>query len=199
MCDKLTWGAGGVGKTLTAKMEFIGKNVAAADLDNTALTTLAVQTGLDAGQPYTFSNFAQTFGGGTVQISSFEIDAGNKVEPEIDPGDATSGQVKYHAIVSRDPHCKINPLKKTVAAYDAYATAAANTPGTLVLANTTATIPLQITVANGQLMNPKSADREGLAAWDLDLKCLRNGIDGTPVVSGMAVEAAWEILFGAKS
>jgi hypothetical protein len=192
-------GCDGIGKLLIADFLFNGKYVAFSDADNSALTALNVITAADTSMPYIMSNITFTIGGTAHSISSFSLDAGNKVEAELDPSDATTGQIAKYSITERRPKFSCNPIMKAAATYDAVALAIANTKATIICTLTANSIPLTIKIPVGQLLSPEASAREGLMNWALNFKCEQNGTAASKVVADMAVESTFEILQGTKS
>lgn len=193
----LKFGADGIGKPIYAEFTLTGKwsgqeVIAAADV-----LTLNVCTDPDTDNPYTFTS--ATITGISGAISSFSLDAGNKVEPQLNPADSGTGQIDFFGITSRDPKFSANPLVTALATYNPMAIAEAATLATITIIVTTNSKPIKLTIPRVQQLSPELAVREGLKSWNLNYKCLQNGTAASLAVAGIAVEAAWELLQGAKS
>ena len=188
-------GAAGVGKPVEIEFTFTGKIAATADLASGALATLVVFNSADTVQPYILTNATMVAVGTTQAISSFSLDIGNEIQPEINTADATGYDL--FAIAERNPVFNYNPLKQSVAVYDMEDKVKTMVKGSYTLTLDKA-IDVKFTVCNGQPIAAKGVTREGAQAWDTTVKCLRNGIDGSVTTAGIVVEAPYEILFGSK-
>jgi hypothetical protein len=186
----------GVGKPLKLSCKYKGKLGATADLSAGDLAALAVFTSADASNAYIATSMTVSVGAVALKVSSFKLDFGNKIEPEINTADATG--YDFFAIAEREPKFSINPLVLPKATFDPLADWTGTTLKTITL-NITGTVPITITICNAQCISKAEGDREGLKNFALNYKCLRNGIDGTLKVANAPLEAAWEILFGAKA
>ena len=130
----------------------------------------------------------------TNQISDFQLDVGNTIEPVLDQSD-TSG-IKMYTIADRAPVLTCNPYRQLKATQDILTAATARTKFATTLAQSSPTA-FEIYVPVGQLMNPGSGNREGVHNWDLSIECLTN--DATDGDTDLAEESTWEMLFGARA
>jgi len=192
-------GCAGIGKPLLAEFTFLGKYVASSNLNAGALTALNVLTAPDSAKPYILSGASFTIGGAATAISSFKLDFGNKVELEIDPADANGGDYRCAAITERKPRFSCNPLLSTAVTCP-IADQVAQTTATLILTlDSAGSIPLVITMPVGQIIDAKTAVREGLEAWELNYKLQANGTPASKIVATLDWEETFEILHGAKA
>lgn len=179
----------GVGKPWLAQFTFTGKIHEVADVayaDILALTSPSTVVGEK------LLNAPVILGGvANQQISSFALDCGNDVQPEINQGDPT-GYLQYN-IVARRPRLSINPLQELVATNDIYGKTKDATTGACSIATSAASPHFTLVVPVGQSMTPTLAAREGLQSWALNYKCMRNGTSDTSV----AAECGWQLLQGA--
>lgn len=129
------------------------------------------------------------------KISSFSLDAGNDVQPVYDQSELTG--VAYYGIAARAPRFSCNPLMDNSVDQYAYVFDGTNCPDTFAVSlagnHSTLYIP------DGQMLSAGLANREGLINWDVNIKCLINGWDGTQVDTDMSTEATWELRIGAQS
>jgi hypothetical protein len=191
------YGAEGLGKPIYAEFNLTGKWTGEEDINNGALVALNVLTGNDTAKPYTF--VSATISGITGAISSFSLDGGVKVEPQYNPGDATTGMIDYYSVIDMDPRFSANPLVSALSSFNPRSVAQAGTLATISISITSDSKPLKLTIPSAQIMSTEESMREGLTNWNLNYKCLQNGIEAAKRVSNMAVESTWEILQGAKS
>jgi len=189
------WAAPGVGKPFETRFEMKGKLVPAVD-NATPLTNPAELTSPDSTAPFVHLLTTTTIGGQVMKISSFELDAGNNVEMEIDPSDAT-GIIQF-SVVERKPRLNINPLKLRIATADMLTKMNTNVKETITIANAS-TIPGKFTIPQAQILTLEDQQREQLSAWGASYKCLRNGQFGSLIIADMAVEDTWEFLIGSKT
>ena len=191
-------GCAGIGKPLQAEFTFLGKHVTATNINAGATTALNVLTAPDTAKPYILSSATFTVGGVARAISSWKLDAGNKVELEIDPADANGGDYRCAGITARNPKFTCNPLLAT--AFDPVADQVAQTTATLILIlDTAGSIPLTITMPVGQVVDPKPAVRENEESWDISYKLEANGTPASKIVATLDWEETFEILLGAKA
>lgn len=188
----------GIGKPLTFNFAMKGKMGATADIAAADLLTLSAFTSADAGNPWIVQSMTVTVGAVAQKISSFKLDFGNKVEPEINTADSTG--YDFFSIAEREPTFSFNPLKLPKATYDPLAAWTGQTVATITLAATTGTVPFSIILPVAQIIGAEDADREGLSAWAVNCKLLRNTtLAGAAVVATIPLEATWEFLIGAKA
>jgi len=189
--------APGVGKPIEIRYEFKGKLLAPAD-NITPFTNPVELTAPDTTNPFVNLNTAVDIGGATMKVASWELDFGNNVEMEIDSADPTG--ICLFNLIERKPRLSINPLKLRLVTADILSKTFQNTKETITITNSAA-IPLKLTIPQAQIIAPEDVTREGLEAWQLSYKCLRNGQVGSLILSGAnnTVEDTWELLIGAKS
>jgi hypothetical protein len=193
-------GAAGVGKPVMIALKAQGKNVSSSTLDltNAFLATVSAMTVPDTTSAVIFTNATCKIAGVAFKISSFKLSFGNKITPEINPGNTDATGYDYFGITGREPKLTINPMKSTKAIYDAVATACAASPlgGVDVeIAFGGSTFPWTISCPNAQLLNPKEAMAEGRVRWNLDFNLMRNGA-ATALVANIPIEARYQIFQG---
>lgn len=182
--------AEGVGQPLLARYSFTGKIHEVVDVPNNEILALTNPSTVVGDK---LLNAPVTLGGvANQQISSFALNVGNDIQPEIDQSDPTG--YRQFNIVARRPRLSVNPLQQLVATNDIYGKTKDGTRGACSIA-TQASPPVHWTfhVPDAQSLTPAMASREGLQAWALNYKCLRNA--GTD--SNIADECGWQLLQGA--
>jgi hypothetical protein len=180
------FGCEGIGKPLVAKFTFTGKLVSIADVANGDIPVL---TSPDTELAEKLLNTTVTFGGTAQKISSFNLTAGNEIQPVIDQSENT-GYLAY-GIATRKPRFSMNPLVQLVATDNVYSKILNETTGAIALE--LQNIKINIPVA--QLISTTLANREGLVNWDQNYKCLRNGSSSSDLYD----EATHDILIGEYS
>jgi len=158
----------GVGKPIIAQYTFSGKVVSNAD----AASAIALNT-LDSGNPEKFILSPNTILGTSLLISSWQLDFGNVVEPKLD-GSEASGFDSFQ-ISEKHPRFSCDPYMDRVATFDAYGKQVAMTTGQSFI-TIGADDHLAIHIPNGQILTKSNAVREGLSNWDINIKCLNNGV-----------------------
>lgn len=190
--------AEGVGKPWTATFTFTGKCV---DVDmniaNGAILS-AITAETTCGEK--FLNNDCWIGTHEEKISQFSLDVGNEIQPIIDQSDATG--YLYHGITSRKPRLSFNPL--LTSGHDVYGGIAQGVTGcpaiqAVMVGDTGIGGRYSLHVPKGQILSPGLANREGLVNWDLNVKCLANGVTGSIASGDLAPEVAWELLLGQRS
>jgi|GEM_PF-3263400 len=133
----------------------------------------------------------------SVEISQFSLDFGGVVNPFIDQSTST-GNV-YYATQDRDPKLTINPyhVKKTLDDIDSVVTNMITGP--VVIQSQLTNPHITIEVANGQLMSPAIAAREGYLSTTRTYRALRNNLGGGASESALPDAAMYEILIGSRS
>lgn len=180
----LTLSVDGIGGAIMLNFTFTGAYQ--GEVEGLALLTL---TGADTTLGEKLLNTALTFGGDSLRISSFSYALGNNVQPVIDQSDATG--YAYYYISASQPRLSINPLKISPATKDIYSEYKNETTQTALV--TMQNFTLKVPVA--QIISPAQAAREGLAAWDLNIKALENlTVDAT-----LTAEDTFELLYGARA
>lgn len=179
-------GCEGIGRPLVAKFTFTGKLVSIADVANGDIPVL---TSPDSELAEKLLNTTLTFGGTAQKISSFNLNAGNEIQPVIDQSENTG----YHAygIVTRKARFSCNPLVQLQADDAVYSRIINETTGTIALELQN----IKINVPVAQLISTALANREGLINWDQNYKCLRNGSTDSDIDD----EATHDILIGTYS
>ena len=193
-------GAAGVGKPVIVGLKCQGKPIAASSLDlsNAFLATVSAMTSPDTTSSVIFTNATTKIAGTAFKVSSFKLAFGNKIQPEINPGNTDATGYDYFGIATRDPKLSINPMKATKAIYDAIATAIAASPlggADIEIAFGGSTFPWTISMPNCQQLNPKEAMAEGRVRWALDFNLMRNGA-ATALVANIPIEARYQIFQG---
>ncbi len=183
----------GPGKPFKIRYEFSGKVGTFADA-----ASVMDLTSPDTTVPYVNLNTTFVIDGVTEKVASFELDLGNEIMPEDDPSD-TTGVLQY-SIVTRKPRLSINPYKQRVSAANQWNNVNTNNTGTITISNGE-TPALLITCPQAQPISLADANRQGLSAWDMNYKLLRNGQVGSLTLDNVdnTVEDTWEILIGAKA
>lgn len=178
----------GVGLPWVAQFEFQGKFVDVTDvvtaniLDLTSPSTTTYEKLL--ANP-------MTIGGVSKCISSFSLDIGNTISPQMCQGEATGYEL--FAITARRPRLTVNPLAAIVATDDTYGKMVAQTRGAVSLATAAASPHFTIAAPDAQIISLAYGDRDGLVSDDMTYKLLRNAGSN----SNMADEAGWHLLQGA--
>ncbi|MEA3346962.1 MAG: hypothetical protein U9Q21_02595 [Candidatus Auribacterota bacterium] len=187
--------AGGVGQPWMAALAFQAFK-AADPVEITDASTIAVLTGADTAVPHAFLNCDTTIGVKAITPASFSLDSGNEVLAKFNPAKA-SGVDQFY-IATRKPRFSLNPLTEDVADYSPLADMDAETLRKITMVEN-AGISFSLTIAQAQVISAALAAREGLNAFDLNYKCLRNGETGSPAVAGLPVECPWEFMIGSKT
>jgi hypothetical protein len=193
-------GASGVGKPIMVGLKCQGIPVSASSLDlsNAFLSTVSAMTAPDTTSAVIFTNATTKIANTAFKISSFKLAFGNKIQPEINPGNTDATGYDYFGISERNPKLTINPMKTTKAIYDAIASAVSASPlgGVDVeIAFGGSTFPWTISMPNCQQLNPKEAMSEGRVRWNLDFNLMRNGA-ATALVANIPIEARYQICQG---
>ena len=181
----------GVGKPWNVLFTFTGKLATVTDVANGSIPALTSPDTV-AGERM-LSNTVSLVGLSAQKISSFSLDIGNEITPEIDQSEATG--YKLFNITSRKPRLSVNPLQELVATGDYYGKFTTESTGTGASSITTTGTPPRFTliVPNGQIITLAQGAREGLGNWDVNIKCLRNGTTSASIED----ESSWQLLQGA--
>jgi hypothetical protein len=191
----VTFGADGVGKPWMANFTFTGKLV---DIEQVANALILTPLITEATCSEKFINSECYIGTTGEKVSSWNLDAGNEIQPVFDQSDDTG--IAYHAITSRKPRLKLNPLMTTRDFWGDVANGVTGCPANYpVMVGDTGSGRLSLHVPKGQLMSPALANREGLVSWDLNVKCMANGYTGSLSSAILPAEAAWELLQASRT
>lgn len=128
-------------------------------------------------------------------ISSFSLDFGNDVQPVYDQSDSVG--IAYYGIVARAPRFTANPLMNNDFDTYNYIFDGTNCPDVFPISLTGN--HHNIYVPNAQMLPSGISNREGLVNWDLSMRCLANGTEGTEVDSDMSAECTWELRIGSRT
>lgn len=180
--------AEGVGMPLLAQYTMTGKIHDVVDVTGAGILALTGQSTV-VGEK--LLNAPVTLGGvAGQQISSFALNAGNDVQPEIDQADPTG--YRQFNIVARRPRLSVNPLQQLVATNPIYDKVKDGTRGACSIATQAASPHFTFHVPDAQNLSAALAAREGLGGWASNYKCLRNGT----TESDISDECGWQILQG---
>lgn len=194
----MTIGAEGVGKpwmasfTFTGKLNDIDMNIANGDI----LELLSPDTTCSD----KMLNNTLMVGTTSINTSSFQLDLGNEIQPQINQADDTG--YDYFAITSRKPRLTINPLMQANRdVWGDLTSGLTGCPGTyeLMLGDTGLNNKYTLRVPKAQIISAGIADREGLVNWDQSWKCLTNGTTGALADSDLTTEDTFELLQGSRS
>ena len=193
-CGTMQIGAEGVGKPWTIKFSFTGKLV---DVDfNVASASIPALSSIDGTCTDKMLSNTFTIGETGRNISSFQLDVGNEVQPLFDQSDSTG--IKHYGITSRKPRFTCNPLIKENE--DDYNRMSYGTTGCPAFpAISMAAAHFTLTVPKPQLIASNVNAREGLVGFEQTYKCLANGVTGAVIDSALPTEATWELLQGARA
>ena len=201
ICYKFAGAAGnvtiaveGIGKPWVATFTFTGKFV-----DITDETTIPEAGSLDGvNYPEKFLCSDVEIFDVTEKVTGFELDADNEITPLINQADCTG--YDYFHITKRSPRFSTDPLMSSVATADRLGNmtsgiTGAITTGEISIAGTN----LSLHIPKAQEISMGVANREGLVSWDLNYKCLGNGVTGALAVDALPPECTWELLQGARA
>lgn len=148
-----------LGHPLVVSFTFVGAFVSIAD--GTAL----VLTSPDTTIPPAVIGSAITAAGNAVGIGKMSLDAGNDVQMDLDPSDATGYLMAY--IASRKPKWMMDPKMKLLATDAVYTRWAAGTESILSLATATVSaVKATISAPKGQLTGNKFGARNEVVTFE---------------------------------
>lgn len=179
----------GVGMPYLVQFTFTGKVHAVEDIANENILALTSPSTVVGER---MLNAPCTLGGvASQQISSFALNVGNDIQPEIDQSDPTG--YRQFNIVARRPRFSVNPLQQLIAVNDVYGKVKDGTAGLIKLETQASSPHFTFHVPVAQNLSAAMAAREGLRGWASNYKCLRNA--GTD--SNIADECGWQLMQGA--
>jgi len=179
----------GVGQPWYANFTFSGVLNDIVDGSN-----IAINSGMQTALAQAFLSSTVTLGGTAVQVSRCQLDLGNTISALEDQSTATG--IKYFHRTNTQPRISIDPLAVKQATTDWHSIITSMTSHAISIglgANMT------IKGIDAQPMNPGLAAREGLVNWDLNYRCLQNGVPGTQIDAALDLEDTIEILHGART
>ena len=176
--------------TFTGKLTDVDMAIANADIMEKIIS--------DTSCAEKFINNDALIGSHSEKVSTFSLDIGNEIQPVIDQSELTG--FAYHSITTRKPRLSMNPLMDS--SHDVWGDMVYGVTGCpayyqTMVGSTGARYSLH--VPKGQIMSAGLANREGLVNWDLNIKCLGNGVTGSVQVAALDSEVTWELLKGARS
>lgn len=186
-----TLGTDGVGKPWMWSFTFSGKLVSYT----LSTTPVLAMYDMEGQCPEKLLSNTVLIDGTTQKISAFSLDLGNEVQPIFDQSQATG--IAHYGITSRKPRMSMNPLVESTFNVYPYLTDGTNCV-TLPKVDMTGN-HMSISIPKAQVLTAGVGNREGLVSWDLNLKLLNNGVDGTQVRTDMSAEHPWRLLIGATA
>jgi len=158
-------------------------------IDGTALDMTAPDTVI----PRAFLSESVTWNSQTFKIAAFSLDYGNEIQPVYDQ--SKSYGISHYIISKRSPRISMNPLASKQATWDVNANLIAESTSPVLIGTAG---EMTIKGVNAQMISAAESSREGLNAWDINLKCLANGTTAALIDSGLTAEDTIELLQGAR-
>lgn len=174
---------GGVGMVA---FNFTGKYTGESDVTN---ANIPVLTSPDTTVAPAFKNATVTIGGVATCLKNFSLDMGNTISPELCPAEATG--ILNYKIDSRAPRLTVTFLMPAVSTYGALSKWSAET----VEAVSIAWGDFTLKIPRAQILTFSKADESGSIAYQMTMKCLRNGGSDSDIADG----ASFELLQGARA
>jgi hypothetical protein len=194
----MTIAAAGVGKPWMVTFTFTGK-LAQVDM-NVANGSILQSIIAESTCSEKFLQSDVYIGSHAEKVSQFQLDVGNEISPVIDQKDPTG--FSLYGITNRKPRLTLNPLMDST--HDVYADVANGVTGcptqyACMVGTTGIAGHVSLHVPAGQIMTAGLANREGLVGWDVNIKCLANGVTGAVASGDLEPEVTWELLQGSRS
>jgi len=132
-----------------------------------------------------------------IEISQYNLDFGGIVNPFLDQSTTTGNA--YYATQDRDPKFSCNPYHVRKSLDDTDYIVTNEVTGTITLQTALTNPHITITIANGQLLSPAEASREGYMSLNRVYRCLRNNLGNGSVTAELPDQCMYSILIGARS